>query len=119
MFTKIAFSIYAVSDVPRARKFYEEILGLKTNGEFDGSKNPNWVEYEIGPDTLAIGCSPDWLPSEHGASVALEVDNFDEIVKDLQNKGVSFKIPPQDFPSCKMAVVLDPDKNNITLHQKK
>lgn len=31
MFKKVAFTMYPVTDVPRARKFYEETLGLKVS----------------------------------------------------------------------------------------
>jgi hypothetical protein len=36
MFKKVAFTMYPISDVPRARKFYEETLGL-TPGLAGGS----------------------------------------------------------------------------------
>lgn len=42
----------------KARPFYEGVLGLKPNSEYDGSGNPNWVEYDIGTSTLGIGCAP-------------------------------------------------------------
>lgn len=116
----IAFTIYAVSDIGKARAFYEGILGLKPNSEFDGSNNAPWVEYNIGSGTLAIGCAPDqWKPSEDGAVVALEVENFDETIAYLKSKNVGFKLDAQDFPTCKMAVIEDQDKNKVAIHHKK
>jgi catechol 2,3-dioxygenase-like lactoylglutathione lyase family enzyme len=119
MIKEIAFSIYAVTDIKKSRAFYEGILGLVPNGEFDKKEDSPWIEYNIGSGTLAIGCSPDWKPSEDGATVALEVDNFDEFVAELKNKGVTFKLEPQDYPTCKMSVIKDPDLNNILIHQRK
>ena len=55
--TDIAFFAYAVSDMKKSRACYEGTLGLKPNSEFDGSGNPNWVEYDIGAGTLGIGCA--------------------------------------------------------------
>src|SRR3974377_418364 len=79
--TGIAFFAYAVSDITKARAFYEGVLGLRTNSEFDGSGNPNWVEYDIGTATLGIGCAPGmWDPSPKGASAALEGEYFDDAV---------------------------------------
>jgi hypothetical protein len=49
---KIAFTGIPVTDMKRARAFYEGVLGLKVSGEFGEGV---WIEYEIGPDTLAIG----------------------------------------------------------------
>ncbi len=117
MIKGIAFVVYAVTDMPRAKKFYEGVLGLKTNGDFPGSEN--WVEYAVGSDTLTLGCSPEWKPSSDGAVVALEVDNVVQMAEELKSKGVSFKLEPQNFPSCNMAVIYDPDKNLIMIHQKK
>src|SRR4051812_1242597 len=48
MIKEVAFVAIAVTDIPRSRKFYEEVLGLKAEGEYvDGQ----WIEYEIGPTT--------------------------------------------------------------------
>ena len=117
---EIAFFAYAVNDIKKSRAFYEGVLGLKPNSEFDGSKNADYVEYDIGPTTLAIGYAPDlWKPSEEGASAALEVEDFDEALEHIKKHNVPIKMGPHDFPSCRMVVILDPDKNKITLHKRK
>jgi len=36
MFKKVAFTYYPVTDVARARKFYEETLGLKSGYDLPG-----------------------------------------------------------------------------------
>ena len=46
MFKKVAFTYYPVTDVARARKFYEETLGLKSGSV--GNQGDNWwVEYDL------------------------------------------------------------------------
>jgi predicted enzyme related to lactoylglutathione lyase len=116
----IAFIAYAVSNMKNARAFYEGVLGLKPNSDFDGSKNPNWVEYNIGSGALGIGCAPGmWDPSEKGASAALEVDDFDAALAEVKQKNIPIVMGPHDFPSCRMVVIADPDKNRITLHKRK
>jgi predicted enzyme related to lactoylglutathione lyase len=118
--TDIAFIAYAVSDIKKSRAFYEGVLGLKTNCEFDGSGNPNWVEYDIGAGTLGIGCAPGmWDPSPKGASAALEVENFDETLAAVKAKNIPVVMGPHDFPSCRMVVIADPDGNRLTLHKRK
>lgn len=119
MFKDIAFTVYAVTDMTKSLAFYEGVLGLKTGTEFDGSNNSPWVEYIVGSGVLTLGCSPDWKPSSDGAVVALEAIDFDDVMKKLKEANVSFKLEPQDFPTCKMAVIYDPDKNCILIHQKK
>ncbi len=117
--TEIAFTCYAVSDIKKARAFYEGVLGLTPGSDFPATEESQFIEYEIGSGTLAIGCSPDWKPSEDGASAALEVDDFDATVAELKKKKVPFFSGPHDFPSCSMVVLKDPDGNKITLHKRK
>ena len=117
---EIAFTAYAVNDMAKSRAFYEGVLGLKPNDEFDGTGNPDWVEYNIGAGTLGLGHAPDmWKPSEDGASAALEVEDFDEALALVKEKNVPVHMGPHDFPSCRMIVIFDPDRNKITLHQRK
>lgn len=125
MIQEIAFFCYAVSDMKKSRAFYEGVLGLKPNSEYDGTpdaagKSPDYVEYDIGPTTLAIGRAPGmWEPSEKGASAALEVKDFEEALAVVKKKGVPIVMGPHDFPSCHMIVVADPDGNRVTLHKRK
>lgn len=119
MIKEIAFSIYAVTDIERSRKFYEGILGLVPNGEFDKVPDPKWIEYAVGSSTLAIGCSPDWKPSQDGAVIALEVEDFAGAIEKFKTHNLTFVLEPQDFPTCHMAVIEDPDKNRILIHKKK
>ncbi len=119
MIKDIAFTVYAVTDIEKARAFYEGILGLIPGSEFDGSKNPSWIEYNVGSGVFAVGSSPDWKPSEDGAVIAFEVENFEEMVQKLKDANIPFKLEPQSFPTCHMTVVSDPDKNRVLIHKKK
>lgn len=52
---EIAFSVYPVTNMARARAFYEGVLGLTpamTVGEPGGME---WTEYDIHGATLALG----------------------------------------------------------------
>jgi predicted enzyme related to lactoylglutathione lyase len=115
-YKEIAFTAYAVSNMTRARKFYEGVLGLKVSRTF----SKNFREYDIGSGTLVVACAPkQWQPSKKGTAAALEVVDFDAAVAQLQKKKIKFAIPPQDYPTCRMLGVRDPDGNMITLHQRK
>ena len=117
--TEIAFSVYPVTDLKRARAFYEATLGLKPGMVYEG-EGVGWIEYEIGPGVVAIGAgSENFKPSSNGGSVALEVGDFDQAIQELKNAGTKFVIEPLDFPGCRMAAVLDPDGNTITIHRRK
>ena len=116
--TEIAFSCYAVTDMARARKFYEDVLGLKPTTVHD-SEHGKWVEYEFGPHALAIGSSPMFKPSPDGCSVALEVEDFDAAVAHLRAHNVKFRIEPMPTPVCSMTMIYDPDGNSICIHKRK
>ena len=68
---EIAFSCYPVTDLKRAKQFYENTLGLKQTTIW-GDDNQAWIEYDIGPSTLAITNYPsEWKPSPDGGGVLL------------------------------------------------
>jgi catechol 2,3-dioxygenase-like lactoylglutathione lyase family enzyme len=115
---EIAFTCYPVSDMPRARAFYEGVLGLTPGMTTQGEHGTQWVEYEIGPHVLSIGCAPGFEPSEHGGTAALEVEDFDEAIQELRAAKVRFRIEPIPTPVCRMAIVYDPDGNSITIHKR-
>ena len=64
--TKIGFAAIPVTDMKRARAFYEGVLGLEPACEMMGGK---WLEYAVGQDTLAIASlETDWVPSDQGTA---------------------------------------------------
>ena len=114
---KIGFVGIPVTDIKRARSFYEEVLGLTVAEEMMGGK---WIEYAVGEDTLAIAnVGEHWTPSDQGTGTALEVENFDDAIKRLQDRQVPLAAEPFETPCCHMAVVQDPDGNKLMIHKLK
>jgi predicted enzyme related to lactoylglutathione lyase len=117
---EIAFSFYPVKDMARARKFYEEVLGLKATMVFGEPGGMQWTEYDIASGTLALGFgAPDWTPRPDGCSVALEVEDFDAAIAHLREHGAKFRVEPMPTPVCRMAMIYDPDGNSICIHKRK
>ena len=113
----IAFIGIPVTDIARARKFYEGVLGLQVSDEMMVVK---WIEYAVGDNTLAIAnVGEEWKPSDQGTGAALEVENFDEAIKQLRNQDAPFAAEPFETPCCHMAVVQDPDGNKLIIHKLK
>src|SRR5207244_6147478 len=103
----LAFVGIPVTDMKRARAFYEGMLGLQGSEEMMGGK---WVEYSLSNNTLAIAnVGPEWLPSDQGTGAALEVENFDDAIKWLKDRKVPFSTEPFEGPCCRMAIIKDPD----------
>lgn len=116
MIKEIAFTVYPVADVARARRFYEGVLGLAVESDFDGK----WIEYGIAGGTFAITNMMN--QGERGTlqpSIAFEVDDFEATIAALRHEGVPFKHEPFDTPVCQIAVVADPDGNEVIIHRRK
>ena len=115
----IAFTSYPVTDLQRARRFYEGVLGLTRSRSF-GDDNQGFVEYDLGSNTLSIGNgAPDWSPSPGGGSVGLEVEDFHAAIAHLKRHQCPFRLEPMETPACHMAIVSDPDGNSIVIHRRK
>jgi predicted enzyme related to lactoylglutathione lyase len=113
----LAFIGIPVTDIKRAREFYQGVLGLAVAEEMmDG----NWVEYAVGDNTVAIAnVGAQWMPSNQGTSAALEVEDFEQTINELRRQGVRFAAEPFETPCCHMAVVQDPDGNKLIIHELK
>ncbi len=117
---EVAFTGYPVTDVARARAFYQTLLGLQPSATFEHD-GKHWIEYDIGAHTLAISnmSAEQWKPSADGPAIALEVEDFDAAVSALREAGTRFVIEPMDSGFCRMAIVLDPDGNSLCIHHRK
>ena len=95
---KIAFSLYPVKDMAKAREFYEKTLKLKPGDDFDGK----WQEYDIGGTCFAISNAIlDFVKPGTQESVSFEVENLKSLVEELKAKGVKFKMADiMDTPVC-------------------
>lgn len=117
---EIAFTGYPITDVARARRFYEGLLNLKVSVQFE-HEGKHWIEYDVGPATLAISnmAADKWKPSADGPSVALEVEDFDAAMAALRVAHVKFFLEPMDSGVCRMAIIADPDGNSLVIHQRR
>lgn len=114
---EIGFVAIPVTDVARAQRFYENILGLEKSGEF---MNGQWIEYQVGKDTLAIAnVGEDWKPSDQGTGAALELEDFESAIAELKKANVRFAAQAFETPVCHMAVIQDPDGNKLIIHKLK
>lgn len=110
----VAFTMYPVSDLARAEKFYGEVLGLPQAG----LKSDFWVEYEVGGATIGIGAFEQVGKPGSAQSLALEVEDLDAFRAKLEAQGID-TTEPHHFPGCQISLVRDPDGNQIWLHQLK
>ncbi len=99
-------------DVEKSVTFYKK-LGMQLIVD----ALPRYVRFELpdGEATFSIHLV-EKLPTGDGITIYFEDDNLDELVKQLQAKGIAFSLLPTDQRWLwREAHVLDPDGNKIIL----
>ena len=105
-----------VTDMERAKRFYEDTLGLPRISE------RGFPEYQLGRERQRLphphgGGRSAWT-APHSAHVALRVPDVTEARKELEAKGVEFEGDILDTSVCHMAFFKDPDGNQFMLHRR-
>jgi catechol 2,3-dioxygenase-like lactoylglutathione lyase family enzyme len=90
----LAVPTIAVSDLGRARKFYEETLGLKMIEE-----TPGGIRYQTGKGSHVFVYPSQFAGTNQATCMSFEVDNVEATVKELRDRGVTFE--EYDFPGLK------------------
>jgi catechol 2,3-dioxygenase-like lactoylglutathione lyase family enzyme len=112
---RVDFVSFLTQDIPRAKQFYSEVLGLEieTEGESD-------MEFRAGQVTLDIfdpsSVGQAFAPSPAG--IALRVPDVDGARAELEAKGVEFDGETIETRVCRMAFFKDPDGNSLLLHRR-
>lgn len=116
MIKEIAFVGSPVTDLKRARDFYEGVLGLKPA---ENDPEAKWIEYELGGGTFAIGSYGDqWKAAQGGTMAAFECDDVDAMMQRVKESGAKVAMELMDSPVCRFGIVLDPDGNSLMLHKR-
>lgn len=115
---EIAFAMYPVSDVVRARHFYEQVLGLKVGLQQEFAPGKWWIEYELG--NTALGITNFEPPAgQKGPAIVIEVADYDAALATLRAAHIAVTWGPHDSPPCRSFGVRDPDGNELFFHQRK
>jgi catechol 2,3-dioxygenase-like lactoylglutathione lyase family enzyme len=117
-----------VSDVPRSRKFYGELLGLREEPEMKlpasmGTVGNVRYGFLFGATTVKFWGKGE-LPTKTGAPsrytgirlITAQVEDTDTAHAELQRRGVEIKVPPHDFQGlARVMFITDPDGNFIEI----
>jgi catechol 2,3-dioxygenase-like lactoylglutathione lyase family enzyme len=116
-----ATPMIAVTDLDRARKFYEDTLGLKTKDEWGGEG----ATLKSG-ETLINLYRSEFAGTNKATALTFDVDDIDKEVSELKEKGIFFE--HYDLPGLaargdlyvgekgfKTAWFKDPDGNILSL----
>lgn len=112
---QVDFVSVLTQDIPRAKQFYGETLGLpiETEGEND-------LEFTLGQVTLDVfnpaSIGQPFAPSPAG--IAIRVPDVAAARAALEAKGVEFDGEIVDSGVCHFAFFKDPDGNALMLHRR-
>ena len=116
-----ATPMIAVKDLDRARKFYEETLGLEAKEEMEGEV----LTVQSGRTPITVYKS-EFAGTNKATALTFEVDDLQSEVQELKDKGIFFEkydleglTPKGDFyegeGGFKTAWFKDPDGNILSL----
>ena len=112
---RVDFVSVLTQDIPRAKKFYGETLGLEleTEGEND-------MEFRLGQVTLDVfnpaSIGHPFAPSVAG--IAIRVPDVASARAALEADGIEFDGETHDTGVCHQAFFKDPDGNVLVLHRR-
>lgn len=110
---------YMTKDLQRARKFYENMLGLRPTFDMAGDGGGSFVEYEL-PDGSTFGLIhiPGAPWRESGGAMFAVADVKATLAK-VKDAGAQVIFDYMELQPCEMAWVTDTEGNGFALHHRK
>jgi predicted enzyme related to lactoylglutathione lyase len=115
MIKDLGFLAYSVRDIPAAKAFYRDTLGLVPSEMF----GDHWAEFDVGSTTFGIG-NGEPLGIKPGTSFSATFE-VDDLVAE-RDRLIGLGVPVTDImdaPMCQSAFVTDPEGNKFGIHQRK
>lgn len=114
---------YQVKDTERAVEFYRKRLGFtleRVAGPVGLISNNNVQVWLSGPGSSGSRHLPNGETQEPGGSnrIAVEVDDIESRISELQRSGVRFRNELESGPGGKQIQIEDPDGNPIELFER-
>jgi len=112
---KIVNITFHVSDFLEAVSFYENILSLQKKSQW-----PTYAVFDLCGIMLGLEPEGEREVKKDVPDIYLQVDNVDDVYRELKGKGVKFLTEPKDQSwGARTAKFVDPDANIFTLVQLK
>ncbi|MEV0900248.1 VOC family protein [Actinoplanes sp. NPDC049802] len=116
MFDEV-FPILSTPDLPRALRFYRDLLGGEVTYRFPAEGDPGYVGIQLGRSHLGIGQQdePGALTNDR-VTLWVYADDCDAAVELLRAGGVTVLQEPAGQPwGERMCTVADPDGNRVVI----
>jgi predicted enzyme related to lactoylglutathione lyase len=117
MITGVDFIALPTKDAEKAKKFYEEVLGLPLRKQWG-----DMPAYEFDTDNLTLAVMQSdafgMKFEPHAYPVEFHVSDFDAAHEKLEKEGIEFVGETIDSGVCKQAFFKDPDGNALAIHHR-
>lgn len=113
-----------VSDIDRAKTFYEAILDIEMVIRVDGNDeavffpfNPNVVQATSGRVTGVLSKSDRNIPSSNGTVVYINASpSIQDVLDKVERAGGKIVAPKLQIPAGFIAIIMDTEGNKVGLH---
>jgi len=113
-----------VTDIDRAKKFYETILDIEMVKRTDGNNeavffpfNPNVIQATSGRVTGVLSKTEGNNPSRHGTVVYINASpNIQMVLDKVEQAGGKVIMPRTQIPPGFIAIIIDSEGNKVGLH---
>ena len=118
MITHLKFMSIPVADQDRALKFYTEKLGFRIATNQEMAPGKRWIELRLGKaDTRLVLFTMDGEEGRVGTRMncSLACDDVEATYRQLSERGVEFRGPPEKQPWGTFAMFKDVEGNEFVL----
>lgn len=113
-----------VSNIDRAKKFYETILDIEMVKRTDGDDeavffpfNPNIIQATSGRVTGVLSKTEKNIPSSNGTIVYINASpGIQTVLNKVEPAGGKIIVPKMTIPAGFIAIILDSEGNKVGLH---
>jgi lactoylglutathione lyase len=94
-------------------KFYTEKLGLHIRASKEGLSKLDFGNSYLMIEDNGVSCKTEKTRAQNPTVIRIEVQDFDETIKEISNRGVNIQVHKLDWGT--IGVIVDPEGNRIEI----
>lgn len=110
---KLGIVIMHFTNLPQARKFYAETVGLPV---IDAQSDDHFVTLQAGDSLIGLSGEPGSFPAG-STEIGIEVNDADRAYSEWKSQGATLLSEPNDFPFGRSFDAQDPEGHRINIYK--